>query len=197
MIYNQGNGPLQIVDLLIKAEFGPAELFSLVNPPSIADPIPPNGYLAVELSWDSTNLGKLDEGELETMEIQYVEPYTGETTSAIMGLFMKDDGGGNGPSAVITIDGDEHVVDEPILLQGGESYGGDYVLKSNDYVWYLTEKPADSYAKLNTEGGISQTFTPDKPGTYKVELLVIPKDGANFAVSEPVSATINVGVSGG
>ncbi len=57
------------------------------------------------------------------------------------------------------------------------------------YAWRIASKPDDSsIATLTDAGGASPTFTPDKAGTYVIELVV----NDYFTDSEPSTVTINV-----
>jgi hypothetical protein len=62
-----------------------------------------------------------------------------------------------------------------------------------DFVWRLSEKPADSLASMSPVNNVQSCFTPDLWGSYTVCLRVATRNGTNEAVwSEEVSCTITI-----
>jgi len=60
------------------------------------------------------------------------------------------------------------------------------------YKWIIAEKPSESTAVLSGETNISPTFTTDKDGHYRVELVV--NDGKVNSLSDSVFITVNAPV---
>src|SRR5688572_1236793 len=61
-------------------------------------------------------------------------------------------------------------VDELVVLNGENSSDGNQ--KSFDFFWTMKAKPQGSTATLNDEYTATPNFTPDVPGTYRVELRI-------------------------
>jgi len=196
VLYNEGNGPLTIDSLVVKTQFGVAELFDLVDAPATPFDIAPNELIVLDVGWDTTNLLDFDEGEIETLEINYLDPYTETVEPRTMGLWLLNRANVDQPEAVIELSDEPYVVGERIYVHGDQSYGGggDYVLASNSYAWYLIDKPAGSRTRLNADGGASHNFTPDRPGDYTIEFFVVVNDGAGHnLVSPSVQQVVTVG----
>ncbi|MBM4388591.1 MAG: hypothetical protein FJ088_12680, partial [Deltaproteobacteria bacterium] len=79
---------------------------------------------------------------------------------------------------------------EAVLLNGMGSKGGTEDIYSSGYLWFISEKPANSKVFLNVQSEGKTTFTPDMPGKYKVHLTVFTDKSAHF--SDEVSCEIDV-----
>ena len=88
---------------------------------------------------------------------------------------------------------DGYSTGDTVTLDGCGSTSGSCggAIFDNGYIWFLTAKPTDSTASLNTEGGCMTQFVPDIAGDYTVSLIVY--DQENFYQSDFSTATITVG----
>ena len=193
VLYNEGNGNLEITSLALEATFGPpAKNFELKDEDTPALPLilGPNELKVLKLHWSTSQLADLEDGDTDRLIVTYVNPYTGPADE-IFNLTLFDRGTKLQPTAAIkseqiTEETPEVTIGTQVFLDGGDSYGGDYELQSYSYVWYLVEKPEGSKVQLNEQEGIAHPLTPDRPGTYVVEMLVTAYDGSDFVVSAPV-----------
>jgi len=196
VLYNEGNGPLTIDSLAVSAAFGSAKLFSLEGAPDTPFDIAANDLLVLDVGWNTAQLFDLDEGEVETLKVHYVEPYTGVVLVHPVGLWLMGRADVGQPEAVITVTEGPHLAGDTLYVHGAASHGGGgaYTLGASSYGWYIVDKPVGSKTRLNADGGVSHSLTPDLPGDYTLELIVMALDGAGgVLVAEPAQTTITVG----
>jgi hypothetical protein len=197
VIYNKGNGDLSIDSLSVQgsSQFVEPKVFTLVEPPAASPEaplvIPAHGLQVVKVAWDGSQVSDL-EGENERFVIEYFDPYTSGVIEKFIGLVAFD----QGESAEIPIADpgtyETLTAGEPVTLNGVGSSAGPsgFSFGGKSHWWYLTGKPATSAVYLNTEGTLTQVFTPDVAGEYTLELQVKSDDSGAFLVSEPVSFTL-------
>ncbi|MBD90274.1 MAG: hypothetical protein CL940_08045 [Deltaproteobacteria bacterium] len=197
VIYNKGNGDLSIHGVSVQgsSQFVEPKVFTLVDPPAASPEAPlvvtAHSLQVFKVAWDGGEISDL-EGENERFVVEYFDPYTGTVIEKFIGLVAFDQGDVTeipvaDPGTYETL-----TVGEAVSLNGVTSSTGpssfDFGAKS--HWWYLTGKPAGSQVYLNTEGTLTQSFTPDVAGEYTLELQVKSDDSGAFLVSEPVSFTL-------
>ncbi len=194
-VFNEGNGPLDIQGVEVKAQFGAAEVYSLASEVP-AQMLPPNGLLTIDVNYDLSKMGDPTDTESEILAISYFNDFTGQVEEQAFGLVAADDGGLSAPIANpgTSADYSGAIAGELLSLSGGQSTGGGGTLDaSNSYVWYLTGKPAGSSARLNEQGGPTAQFLPDVGGDYEVTLIVYATTaGGDLIYSAPSSVTVTV-----
>ena len=193
VIYNKGNGDLNIESVSIQgsSQFVEPKVFTLVDPPATPMVIGAHSLQVFKVAWDGAEISDL-EGENERFVIEYFDPYTNGVIEKFIGLVAFDQGEASeipvaDPGTYETL-----TVGEAVTLNGVSSSPGPsgFSFGSKSHWWYITGKPAGSIAYLNSEGTLTQSFTPDVAGEYTLELQVKSDDSGAFLVSEPVSFTL-------
>ncbi|MGM0577578.1 MAG: hypothetical protein ACQEXJ_17770 [Myxococcota bacterium] len=198
VVYNEGNGDLEIDEAVIETNFGgDPEIFSLVNAPDAGTILAPDDLLVLDVAWDLSNLAEGDDTS-ESLAITYYDPFMEDYTDKRVNLFAGDSGDNTLPTADAGAPEDysDAVAGEEMALDGSGSDGGSYELKNKPYVWYLVDKPAGSRARLNVQGEAFVPFVPDVPGSYTVELTVFATGpDSELLYSEPAQVTLEVGAA--
>lgn len=195
VIYNEGNGPLSLVAMEVTANFGlePAvyDLVSAFSPTSV----PPGGVYVVDVDFDLGGVPNAETTVSEFLTVTYFNDFTNQNEEKTFGLIAADDAGLEAPIADPGAAGDYAgaVAGETVTLSGVGSTPGGGTFGNNPYVWYLTDKPAGSFARLNLQGGPTTSFLPDVAGSYTIELVVFSQSGDTYLYSEPTSVTFTVG----
>ncbi len=193
VVYNYGNGALTVNDVTMQGSSDLTKrVFDLTNKPAADTVVPPGGALVLEVAWDASKYAPQNLDEF--LHVHYIHGFTGEATSETVALVFYDDPGVP-PTAVAGPEaGYAGTVGEELTLDGSGSTGGDFTLGANSYLWYLTDLPAGSRARLNVENGPFPSFVPDVAGSYTVELVVYAVDSAtsDFLTSAPHSVTVDV-----
>lgn len=195
IIYNEGNGPLNLVAMEVTANFGlePAvyDLVSAFSPTVV----PPGGLHVVELAYDLGGVPDVDSTVSEFLTVTYFNDFTNQNEEKTFGLIAADDAGLEAPVADpgAAADYAGAVAGEAVTLSGAGSTAGGGAFGNNPYIWYLTSRPDGSGARLNLQGGVTAAFVPDVAGSYTVELVVFSQSGDTYLYSEPVEVTFTVG----
>ncbi|TNF25292.1 MAG: choice-of-anchor D domain-containing protein [Deltaproteobacteria bacterium] len=194
VIYNDGNGPLQLKDIEVKGNFDlPAEVYSLKNAFSETS-VAPGGLYIVDLTYDLDGVPDVDTTVSEIFTVTYYNDFTLGNEEKTLGLIAADAHSLANPTAdpgtAASYAG--AVVGDPLTLDGTASTPGGGVFVSGSHIWYLTAKPAGSLAKLNTQGTMTPTFVPDVAGDYTVELVVFSQSSDVYLYSAPATVTITV-----
>jgi hypothetical protein len=193
VIYNDGNGDLQVNDILVKGKFvgQSPEVFSLPSKPAVPLVISPGGLQVVEVAWTTAPVTPGDEGS-EQLEIQYIEGVTQVATTENLSLFLFDAGSVTLPTAVAAVVGGGAVAGEVAAVDAAASSPGAGSFDGQYCYWYLTAKPAGSRVSVNVVAGASLEFLPDVAGTYTVELVVYANHVDGVLYSRPVAVDVTV-----
>ena len=194
MLYNQGNGPLVIEDVtLTYPDERDVWRFTLEGLPSFPYQIDTRDLLVLNLGWQAPYTEAISIPCEATLSVSYLNPYSQalETRELEVAQVFNNPtfnvelmrGDGQGPVAV----GTEVWLD---ASQSSVSISSAYALYLFSYQWYLIDKPAGSWAKLNKSWGDLQAFSPDLPGDYTVELIVTAYSENFLSVAEPTQLTI-------
>lgn len=196
VVYNEGNGPLEIIAAATKAPFGDSVVFQLA---SAFQPlsVPPNGIAFIDVTYDLSKLGSSTAVVAEHLELTYFDDFTGANEIKTFALIAGGAGGRELPVGSLgqAADYAGHEVGDTVTLNAGAStFGaGTFDATQKPYVFYLTAKPAGSSARLSTQSaGPSASFVPDLAGSYTVELLVFAMANDDLLYSTPVSVTFTV-----
>lgn len=194
VVYNEGNGPLQVKAATVKAQFDlPPKVWGLQGafaPFTVA----PGGLGLIEVAYDLGEMPQSSPTVSEFIEITYFNDFTNQDETISMGLLVEDVGTKSNPVANPgTYSG--VVAGQTMNLSGLGSTAATGSIQTNGYVWYLTAKPATSAARLNAQTGATVPFLPDVAGTYTVELVVFAYDNQTYLFSAPASVTITVGAA--
>lgn len=194
VVYNEGNGPLQVQDAVVKAQFDlPPKVWGIegtFSPFTVA----PGGLRVIEVSYDLGEMPQSSATVSEFLELTYFNDFTGQAETLTMGLLAEDIGARTNPTANAgSYSG--VVAGQTFNLSGVGSTAGSGSIETNGYVWYLTAKPAGSLAKLNSQGAAVVPFLPDLAGSYTFELFVFARDGGTYLFSAPASVTVQVGAA--
>jgi len=195
VIYNDGNGPLQLKNIEVKANFDlPPEVYSLKNAFTETS-VPPGGVFPVEVSYDLGGVPNESTTVSEIFTVTYYNDFTMANEEKTLGLIAADAKGLSNPVANLGSASDYAgaVVGDTVTLNGLASTPGGGVFGSGSHIWYLTAKPAGSLARLNTQGSSTPSFRPDVAGDYTVELVVFSQSSDVYLYSDPASVTITVG----
>lgn len=201
VLYNTGNGDLQVTDMAIEAGGRGAsqEVFAFAD----AAPMPPvtvpaHGLRVVPLDWDLSSM-EVGSSLSASLSVTYDDPVgggeTGKSTETL-GLIAEDSAGKELPTAEPKLAGEgPATVGESVALTGLDSTPGAYEFSGEAYIWYLVDRPESSRAVLNrmTEG--TTQLIPDAAGEYVIELVVFTSksgggDGPEFLYSRPKQLTI-------
>ena len=197
IVYNDGNGPLQLKDIAVKANFDlPPEVYSLHN--AFAEvSVPPGGLHIVDVDYDLGGVPNADTTVSEIFTVTYFDDFTGGNEEKTLGLIAADDQGLANPTADAGQASDYAgaVAGQVVTVIGSGSTAGGGTFGSGSHIWYLTAKPPGSIARLNTQGTLAATFRPDLAGNYTVELVVFSQSGDTYLYSAPASVTIAVGAA--
>lgn len=194
VIYNEGNGPLEVSAAVVKADFDlPPKVWSLPAAFS-ALTIEPGGVRSIEVAYDLSKISTQSGRVAEYLELTYYDDFTGQSEKKTLGLIAENSGGKANPVASLGQASDYAgaTVATALTLSGSGSTAASGTIDANAYVYYLTAKPAGSYARLNAQTGASATFVPDVAGSYTIELVVYAKDGDYYLFSAPATVTITV-----
>ena len=192
VLTNEGNAPLSIEGLEVSSIFGGvAEHFTLQGAPSPPFEIPVDGFELLTLGWSAPE-GLSTDGVSEKLQVSYFDLFTGMNVHSQVNLTLVAKPEGVEPIGEISTSAAEASVPvgSTLGLTGSASGLGDYELFTYSFLWYLIDKPAGSGVMLNANAGFTQTLTPDQPGEYLVELIVIGFQGADFVVAPPAFALI-------
>jgi hypothetical protein len=194
IVYNEGNGPLNVEGVAVKADFDlPAKVWML-SAPSAAFSLAPGELRAIEVAYDLGEISNANGRATEYLEISYFNDFTGQSEKKTIGLIGEDNQGKTNPVADPGDASDyaSAVVGEALTLSGAGSTASAGTIDVNAYVWYLASKPAGSMARLNEQGKVSATFIADVAGAYTFALVVYARDGSLYLFSEPATVTVNV-----
>ena len=149
VLYNNGNGGLTLKGVSVTDEFNQGStVFSLKNPPAADTLIQPGGLLVLEVDWNSANVPNGKTEEVGSLHIDYIHFSDGQVTENVY-LKVQDSGGTEGPTATL---GDAAayagaVAGENIVLNASGSSSGAYNFTGSNWaLYYLTSKPAGSWA---------------------------------------------------
>jgi hypothetical protein len=203
-LYNDGLAP-QTVQSITKVGAGPGipipQDFSLVDDGVVViggefqeTVVPPLGIITFEVAFEPVSGSFNPTGFLYIWTPEQPEG-SSDTSSVVVNLDGRVDLGAQLPVAIPTAEG-LFVAGDEINLDATQSVDGDAEIFDFGYKWFLSAKPADSVSKLNEKGGESTTsFQADKPGTYRVSLVVagvVPTTGESH-FSDEASVEIVVG----
>ena len=104
--------------------------------------------------------------------------------------FVVSGGPNNPPTADAGPDQAIHA-GQTVLLNGSASFDDNTHTASLGFAWTLTQKPAGSTAALSGANTISPTFVADRPGDYKVQLVVTDSNSAASAPDEVLISSNN------
>ncbi len=193
VIYNEGNGPLELVSASIAGKFAGSdpqvwELHSEFSSTSV----PVGGLLVLPLDFDLSGLPDTASTAADVLTLEYHDDFTDQVEPKTITLLAAHDNGLPHPVADVGTAADYAgaVVDEVLTVSGAGSTGA--ATTGRPYIWYLTGKPAGSFVMLNEEGDSSAEFVPDLAGDYTVELVVFAQSGDTLLYSDPASVTITV-----
>jgi hypothetical protein len=193
VVYNTGNGPLEVKDAVVLATFGPGKVWSLAT--AFAPfTLQPGELRVIGVKYDLSKIDTNDGSVSEHLDVTYHNDFLGTDETASVGLFAAEANGAANPTADpgTTADYPDAVAGETLTLDGSGSTAGSGALDGSAYVWYLTAKPAGSLAVLNVNAGATVAFTPDLAGAYTFELFVFAHSGDAYLYSAPASVTVNV-----
>ena len=194
VVYNDGNGPLEVTGAEVKANFDMPPVVWGLEGTFQPFTVPPGGLRIIEVSYDMGAMPQASSTVSEFLEITYFNDFTGSSQTLNMGLLVEDVGAKSNPVAVPgTYSG--AVAGQTLNLSAIGSTAATGTISPNNYVWYLTSKPAGSLARLNSQGPAVVPFLPDVAGSYELELFVFAFDGATYLFSAPASVTISVGAA--
>jgi len=197
VIYNQGNGPLQIKDIAVKANFEmEPEVYALAQafqPFSVA----PGSLAVVEVAYDLGGVPNVDTTVSEFLQVTYFNDFTNQNEVMTLGLIAADDADLSAPVANpgTAASYSSAVAGQTMTLNGASSTPGGGEFGVGSHIWYLTAKPAGSTAKLNAQGAAAVGFLPDVAGSYTVELVVGAQSGDTYLYSAPATVTFSVGAA--
>lgn len=196
VVYNVGNGPLEVKDAVVLATFGPGKVWSLGS--AFAPfTLLPGELRVIGLKYDLSKIDTNDGSVSEHFDVTYHNDFLGSDETASVGLFAAEANGAANPTADpgTTADYADAVAGETMTLDGSGSTPGSGAFEGSAYVWYLTAKPAGSLSILNVNAGATVAFTPDIAGAYTFELFVFAHSGDTYLYSAPASVTVNVGAA--
>ncbi|MCB9736358.1 MAG: choice-of-anchor D domain-containing protein [Deltaproteobacteria bacterium] len=196
VVYNEGNGPLQLIAAETKSQFGVSEIFQLESA-FTATTVPSNGIAFINVTYDLSHLSSSTAVASEYLELTYFDDFTGANETKTFALIA---GGANGLELPVASLGQAadyagyEVGDNVTLVASGSTPGaGTFDSTQKPYVFYVTGKPAGSTVRLNTQsGGPSATFVPDVAGTYTFELVVFSSMSGDLLYSSPATVTFDV-----
>jgi len=194
VVYNEGNGPLQVKGARVHADFDlEAKVWQLAAP-FAAFEVAPGGLAIIEVEYELGAVTDNDGRQVEYLDITYFDDFLGSDQKKLIGLSAEESLGKANPVASL---GNAAaytglVAGSGFDLNGSGSSATSGAIDSNGYIYYLVAKPAGSVAKLNVQAGASTRFTPDVAGSYSFELVVYAKDGDLYLYSEPAELTLQV-----
>lgn len=197
VVYNDGNGPLEVKGAMIKADFDlPAKVWSL-GASFLPFTVEPGGLELIEVDYDLGEITDADGRQVEYLELTYFDDFLGSDQKKTIGLSAENAAGKANPVASLGSASDYAgaVAGTGFELNASSSTAASGVIEGNAYVYYLVAKPAGSRAKLNVQAGASTRFVPDIAGSYGFELVVYAKDGDLYLYSEPANVTVGVGAA--
>lgn len=197
VVYNNGNGPLEVKDASILADFDlPPKVWSLGSP-FAPFTVPPGGLELVEVDYDLSQITDNDGRQTEFLKLTYFDDFLASDQQKTIGLSAEESQGKANPVASLGSAADYAgaAAGQSLQLNGSGSSASAGVIEDNAYIYYLVSKPAGSVAVLNVQDGATTRFTPDVAGRYEVELVVYAKDGNLYLYSEPASVAIDVGAA--
>lgn len=194
VVYNDGNGPLQVKGARVHADFDlPAKVWALGDtfaPFTVA----PGGLELIEVDYDLGKVTDNDGRQVEYLEITYFDDFLGSDQKRLIGLSAEESKGKSNPVASLgnAADYAGAAAGQGVDLNASGSTAASGAIESNGYIYYLVAKPAGSVAKLNVQAGASTRFLPDVAGSYSFELVVYAKDGDLYLYSAPAELTLQV-----
>ncbi len=197
VIYNDGNGPLQVKGARVYADFElPAKVWGLseaFEPFTVA----PGELALLEVDYDIDAITDNDNRQVEYLDITYFDDFTGTDEPKTIGLSAERTVGLTNPVGSLgnAADYASAVVGQAFNLNASGSSAGTGAIDPRGYLYYLVAKPAGSDARFNVQSGPSASFTADVAGTYGFELVVYAKAGDVYLYSAPVTLTVNVGAA--
>jgi len=188
-VYNHGNGPLTVNRVEVTGKWvADSPDFKLADPTQAGGiTLDPFSVLLIPVSFTNVEGVPDPAGRLN---VYYDEPGIGELPMTVDLMGHPDLGvafpvaapqasGATGAGATVTLSGAGSTP-----TPGGSIY---------EYIWYLTSKPTNSKARLNTiTSGATTTFLPDLSGSYEVALIVYNVVENEALFSDPATLTIAV-----
>jgi len=194
VVYNDGNGPLQVKAARVHADFDlEAKVWSLATA-FTPFTVPPGGLALVEVAYDLGAVTDNDGRQVEYLDLTYYDDFLGSDQKKLIGLSAEESKGKSNPVASLgnAADYAGATVGAGIDLSAAGSTAASGAIDSNGYIYYLVAKPAGSVAKLNVQAGASTRFVPDVAGSYSFEMFVYAKDGDLYLYSTPAALTLQV-----
>jgi hypothetical protein len=182
-LYNTGNGPLTVKGIVVKGEWSDTtEDFTLDQAAQAAGfEIPPFSIVEVPVTFQYKSG---DTNPAGALVITYVDDQIGDIEAQVT-LNGHPDLGIAYPVAQASATGTP-TAGTPLTLSGAGSTPTPGA-SIDQYLWYLTAKPAGSKAHLNEAiyGSDSVSFTPDVAGSYTVALIVFNTYSSTGVFSDP------------
>lgn len=191
VIYNEGNGPLEVKDIAVKANFDMEPVVYSLAQAFQPFTVAPGGVRVVELSYNLAGVPNDDTTVSEIFQLTYLNDFTNQNEVKTLGLIAAHDHGLTSPTADpgSAASYASAVAGEAMTLVGSGSSAGGGTFGAGSHIWYLTAKPASSTARLNTQGAAAVSFLPDVAGSYTVELVVFAQSGDTYLYSPAASVT--------
>lgn len=197
VIYNDGNGPLQVKGATVHADFElPAKVWSL-SEAFEAFTVAPGELALLEVDYDIGAITDNDNHQIEYLDITYFDDFTGVDQKKIVGLSAQRTSGLTNPVGSLgnAADYASAVAGTAFNLNAAGSTAASGAIDARGYLFYLVAKPAGSDARFNVQSGPSAPFTADVAGAYGFELVVYAKSGDVYLYSAPVTLTVTVGAA--
>ncbi len=197
VIYNDGNGPLQVKGATVHSDFDlPAKVWAL-SEAFEAFTVAPGELALLEVDYDIDAITDNDDQQIEYLDIIYFDDFTGADQKKTVGLSAQRTSGLTNPVGSLGSAADyaSAVAGQAFSLNASGSTAASGAIDPRGYIYYLVAKPAGSDARFNVQSGASASFTADVAGTYGFELVVYAKSGDVYLYSAPVTLTVTVGAA--